>query len=108
MSQQDHARLKYLMKYLGINKTKIAKETRLSYNHVKDYTVPKEFSPWMKFTLWVFDEMEKRIEDLKDKDTMIYDFEAKDIYTGTAPPIKYDKDSAKGYTEESKPKNEKK
>lgn len=55
------------MKYLGINKVKIAKETGLGYTHVRDYTVPKEFSQWMKFTLWVFDEMLKDVTSLDEK-----------------------------------------
>ena len=53
------------MKHLGINKAKIAKETGFNYSHVRDSTVPKNFNRWLKFTLWVFDEMIKIIDGLK-------------------------------------------
>jgi len=75
MSQQNYTRLQFLMKYLGINKSHIAKDTGLTYAHVRDSTVPQNFSNWLKFTLRVFDEMlsiieglEKEIEELKGKD----------------------------------------
>ena len=67
MSQQNYTRLQFLMKYLGINKSHIAKDTGLTYAHVRDSTVPQNFSNWLKFTLWVFDEMKKEIDELKNK-----------------------------------------
>ena len=65
MSQQNYTRLQFLMKYLGINKSHIAKDTGLTYAHVRDSTVPQNFSSWLKFALWVFDEMLSIIEGLK-------------------------------------------
>lgn len=65
MSQQNYTRLQFLMKYLGINKSHIAKDTGLTYAHVRDSTVPQNFSSWLKFALWVFDEMLSRIEGLE-------------------------------------------
>jgi hypothetical protein len=66
MSKTDHTRLRELLKYLGINASHIAKETGLSYSHVRDSIVPKNFSKWLKFTLWVFDKMKGEIDELKN------------------------------------------
>ncbi len=46
------------------------------------------FPRWAKLAVWVFEEMKRKI----DTEYRPYDFKASDIYTGTAPPIKYDPD----------------
>lgn len=77
MSQQNYTRLQFLMKYLGINKSHIAKDTGLTYAHVRDSTVPQNFSNWLKFTLRVFDEMLSIIEGLKKE---IEELKGKQVY----------------------------
>lgn len=132
MSKDYPPRWRTMLKYIGINNSHVSKETGLSYSHVRDSVVPQNFNKWCRFTVYVFEKDQEEISELKReiaelKEELLkeivkefgeneqpvselqvkqgYDFTAKDIYTGTAPPIKYDEEAVNKAIKDFKPKD---